>query len=74
MPASSNIRLRHIALALAATAVLVATVAAGPVKAASLEATTTPTPLETAMTSVFTVHTADNQNRFLGSAFKWRTP
>lgn len=71
MPASSNICLRHIALALATSAVLVATVAAGPVMAASLEATTTPTPLETALTSVFTVHTADNQNRFLGSAFLW---
>lgn len=69
MPASSNIRLRHIAMALAATAVLSATVVASPVKAASLEDTAPP--LETAMASVFTVHTADNQNRFLGSAFLW---
>ncbi|KAF0172373.1 MAG: Uncharacterized protein FD162_2470 [Rhodobacteraceae bacterium] len=62
MPDPSNIRLRHIAMALAASVVLISTIAAGPVNA---------TPLEIPMASVFTVHTADDQNRFLGSACLW---
>lgn len=56
-------RLRHLAEAIAALAVLVGVVIAGPVRA--------DVALESAMKTVFTVHTADAEDRFLGSAFLW---
>jgi serine protease Do len=58
------LNLRIWAQALLAFAILIATVIAGPVKAA---------PLDQAMATIFTVHTADNEDRFLGSAFLWGT-
>ena len=58
------LNLRLWAEALLAFAILIATVIAGPVKAA---------PLEQVMATIFTVHTADDEDRFLGSAFLWGT-
>ncbi len=54
---------RILAEAAAALVVLVTVVMVGPVKAE--------VPLEEAMKTVFTVHTADAEDRFLGSAFLW---
>ena len=54
---------RVIAEAVAALVVLVTVVLVGPVRAE--------VPLPQAMAAVFTVHTADAEDRFLGSAFLW---
>ena len=58
-----RLRLRYLVETVAALVVLVTVAMVGPVKAE--------VPLEAALATVFTVHSADAEDRFLGSAFLW---
>lgn len=62
-PTPPTFRLLDCAEAILAIMVLFATLCAGPLRAEA--------PLDRVMAAVFTVHTADDENRFLGSAFLW---
>lgn len=62
MPVRFQVRLRDFALFVVAQLLLAVTVFAGPVRAGVLEQ---------AIAVVYTVHSADDEDRFLGSAFLW---
>ncbi len=62
-PSEPRRRLRYLVETIAALMVLATVTMVGPVKA--------DVPLEAALTTVFTVRTADAEDRFLGSAFLW---
>ena len=62
MPSKVQFRLRDIAFFILVQGLLVVTVFVGPVRAGVLEQ---------ALAVVYTVHSADDEDRFLGSAFLW---
>lgn len=70
LPATRFLRSAPLGLRAGALALVLAAAAMVAALAAPVRAATTP-PLDQAMAAVFTVHTADAADRFLGSAFLW---